>query len=770
MEISDEKFTVKFKVGKIIFSNETTGYTVISASKIRSKDCSHKELLFGSTLTGTYFNIKEDDVYEADASFLETSKYGIQIKTTNPKLILPSSVEGIRLFLLHHVKGVGKETADRIIEKYGQDTFEAIKNDYMSLTKIKGINKSKAELIYQCIISNEELESLGSFLSSYGITNFNDIVKIHSRLKSNCIEQIKNNPYCICELVSYSYMKISDIIANNMGFLPNCKERLECAVLSYLHFKVAASGYIYVPEKELKKNLDSYVAKLSPLSYKISDSEIDLALSYLNTDAASKIMIDKNENGECCIYLNNMYNNEIEVSRIFKKLGSKILSADNSKVLEFVEYYQNKNPGIIIDKEQIEAIEKAYHYSLSILTGGPGVGKTFTINLIVSFFIWLNKNTNILLAAPTGRAAKRMTEASGYKYEAYTLHRLLGLNGTDVPSIDSIEADVLIVDESSMIDIYLMKTLLETVENSDPKLRFILCGDADQLPSVGPGKILRDIIESDALKVTKLVTLHRQAIDSQINQNCRKILNGKTSHTGVTTTSKVNDFFFIRKNSIEHIYQCIKECISTFLNKDNCTIDNICVLSPMRKGALGIIELNKQLQMYFNPQCPQKKEIEKNGVIFREGDKVMQITNNYNVEWLKINKDGVIIEQGMGIFNGDCGKIVDINLEAKVVTVDFSNDDDTRQIVEYNNSSLSELEHSYAMTVHKSQGCEFPYVIMPFEAGLINYNRSILYTGISRAKVMWVGIGSLNVFDYAIGKVDNNTRYSLLKERLLEAS
>lgn len=634
--------------------------------------------------------------------------------------------------------------ANKIIDKFGVDTLEIIQNSPERLQEIDGIGRKKVAQIVESYEEDRELRKIILELAPFGITP-NLCLKIYKKYNNRAMKLIKSNPYRLAEDIRGIGFKIADNLAQKIGIEKDSKDRISQGII-YVLKKALSEGHTFLPEKEVEKE----AMKLLGVSMeKIDDCLLDLAY-------AQKIKLDK-FNDELLVYLINYYLAENGVCKKLIELATfdfkKDKKIDVDKEIKDIE----ENDGIKLAKKQREAVTEALKNGVCVITGGPGTGKTTTINTIIKIF--RRQKKEVVLAAPTGRAAKRMSETSNE--EAKTIHRLLEMGySTDDDLIffknedEPIKADVIIVDEASMIDILLMFNLVNAIK---PGTRFIIVGDSDQLPSVGAGNVLRDIINSEVIKVIRLDEIFRQAQESMIIVNAHRINNGEAPYLNV----KNKDFFFLNAATNEEIVNTIIGLVETRLPKfyKFDSLDDIQILSPMRKGDIGVQNMNIILQRYLNPPSERKTEITLNKRVFRVGDKVMQIKNNYTKSW----KNEEETESGEGIYNGDIGYIYYIDKNKKIIYVMF----DSYRIVEYNFEELDELDHSFCTTIHKSQGSEFPAVVIPISwAPPMLLSRNLLYTAITRAKKLVVLVGDVRYLKQMIQNNKINARYSNLSFKL----
>ena len=649
------------------------------------------------------------------------------------------------------VKGIGAALAARIVRRFKADTFRIMEEEPERLSEVKGISEKMAMAISEQVEEKKEMRQAMMFLQEYGIS-MSLAVKIYQEYGPRLYTVIKENPYQLADDIAGVGFKMADEIAKRVGIFTDSDFRIKSGVL-YTLLQATGNGHTYLPETDLLSQA-SELLRVEPESIEkhLMDMQID------------KRLVIRESEGVRVVYASQYYYMEMGVARMLHDLnirGREPEEKIRKKLLQI-----QKEESIELDEKQVQAVVEAVNSGLLIITGGPGTGKTTTINTIIRYFE--SEEMEILLAAPTGRAAKRMTEATGY--EARTIHRLLEISGMpgDERSIgmhferneeNPLDADAVIIDETSMVDIHLMQSLLKAV---NPGTRLILVGDVNQLPSVGPGNVLKDVIEAGCFNVVMLTRIFRQASQSDIVVNAHKINAGETVPLG----KKSNDFLFIKRDDpnmiINAMITLVQKKLPGYVGADPYDIQ---IMTPMRKGALGVERLNTILQEYLNPPDKSKLEKESGGVTFRVGDKVMQIKNNYNIEWEVRNKYGIPVDKGTGIYNGDIGIIREINLFAELVTVEF----DEGRMVEYSFKQMEELELAYAITIHKSQGSEYPAVVIPIFSGpKMLMTRNLIYTAVTRARACVCLVGVPEVFQAMVDNEMEQRRYSGLRERICE--
>lgn len=736
---------VQGEIISVVFKNEDTGFTI---AKIKNEENT-------ITITGCLPYIDEGQNIKVEGEWTFHKTFGNQLKVEKYEEILPSSKEAIEKYLSSGViTGIGPVTAKKIIEKFGEKALEVLESETERLTEIDGLGKKRIEMIKSSFSSQTHVRNIMIFLQSYGVTP-NQCLKIYQYYKESSIETVKNNPYILTENISGIGFKTADKIAKSLGVDMNSPYRVKCGI-RYIINQFTSLGNTYMPYNLLiSKCKEILLVSTESIERGIYEAVLDLTIKIEEYD------------GMRCVYTIPFYYCEVGVTKKIIEMSTSVfpdLSIDVEKEIKNFE----KEKKIAFSKSQREAILSAFDNIVEIITGGPGTGKTTIINCILHIFE--KHKYKVFMAAPTGRAAKRMSIATGR--EAKTIHRMLEIvRASDDSSIldnndyifedreKKLECDVLIVDEASMIDIVLMYSLLKSLENST---RLIIVGDVDQLPSVGPGNVLSDLIYSDLIKVVRLNEIFRQSENSFIVINAHNINNGIMP----VINEKKSDFYFVNSVDPDTLNDEIVNLVSNRLPKFNSKWDmnkDIQVLSPMKKGPIGVIALNAGLQKVLNPQSDSKKEKEYRGTIFRVGDKVMQMKNNYIIAWERISDNGE--DSGKGIFNGDIGYIEDIDEEDKVLIIVF--DEDKRVLYEF--MYLDELELAYAITVHKSQGSEFSVVVMPlYIFAPMLMTRNLLYTAITRAKEFVVLIGTVKALNFMIKNTRIFERYSLLKRRIKE--
>ena len=725
-------------VEHIIYRNADNGYTVLNL--VSGED----EI----TCVGIFSAIAEGENIEAQGEYTEHPTYGQQFKVTSFEEKAPEDEEAIERYLgSGAIKGIGLAMAARIVRRFKEDTFRIIEEEPEHLAEIKGISNRKAMEIASQVNEKRDLRQAMIFLQQYGIT-MNLAVKVYQAYGQDVYGIIRENPYRLADDIDGVGFRTADEIAARVGIRMDSDFRVRSGIL-YTLLQASGEGHTYLPETELTPRASKL---LNVTAEQVEKRYMDLAIE-------RKIILKQMED-QTQIYAASFYYMEANTATMLKRLNVSydVSDAEIEQRIRGIE----KKSGMTLDEHQVTAVKEAVRNGLLVITGGPGTGKTTTINTIIRYFEL--EGLEIFLAAPTGRAAKRMSETTGF--EARTVHRMLELNGGAEGSggferdeSNPLEADVIIVDEMSMVDISLMYSLLKAISVGT---RLILVGDVNQLPSVGPGSVLRDIIQSHACNVVMLTKIFRQASTSDIIVNAHKINHGEE----VILDNKSMDFFFLKRYDADVIINVVLQLIKQKLPKFvDATPYDIQVLTPMRKGLLGVERLNGILQRYMNPPANDKVEKEYGSTVFREGDKVMQTKNNYQLAWEIRTKFGLTVDKGLGIFNGDMGIIRQINDFAEQMIIEF----DEGRMVEYPYKLLDELELAYAITIHKSQGSEYPAVVIPLLGGpMMLMNRNLLYTAVTRARKCVTLVGNEVTFQQMIRNTSQQKRYSGLCDRLKE--
>ena len=727
--------TIKGTVEHIVFRNNNNGYTVahfdIDGNLV--------------TVVGNFDELNHGEYLKLTGYWTEHKNYGDQFSMETYAMEIPTSTEGITRYLASGIiPGIGEKTAKAIVKHFGEATLDILDNHPDRLSEIKGIGKKTLEGIKEVYHEQREIRQIMIQIQDYGISAA-WAMKLYKTYQSETISVLLNNPYQMIDDIRGIGFKIADQIANQLGFEPNSPSRI-LAGINYALGACYNRGNTFMTETELIQT-----------SSRILGVDEDEITSQLGELILFGKIIQEEVSDQRVYYPRNLYEAEDNAALIMARISQGEYKIPDVNITKKIKAYE-KDMDITLDNKQSEAIAATMENGVIVITGGPGTGKTTIINGIVRIFKDLGLKT--VLSAPTGRAAKRITETTGH--EAKTIHRLLEYEyseNDDFPSFSKdeanpLEVDAIIVDESSMIDILLMNSLLMAIQ---PGTRLILVGDADQLPSVGPGNVLKDIIESGAVKVVSLERIYRQSEESMISVNAYEINQGN-----MPDINNDSDFLFLNKNDGDKLLRDILKIVTENLPlaKGFDSFQDIQVISPMKNGKVGVISLNRELQAVLNPPNPGRAQREFGTVIYREGDKVMQIKNNYRLKW----EDTTSYEQGEGIYNGDIGILEEIDEGQKTFSILFN--DGKR--VDYDFDQMDEITHAYAMTVHKSQGSEFPVVVMPIVGGPpLFLNRKLLYTAVTRAKKMLVLMGNQYVFRQMIKSAESQERQTAYRERII---
>jgi len=732
---------IKGYVDHIVFRNEDNGYTVFQLENENGE----------VTCVGTFPYINEGELLKISGDYIVHNVYGTQFQVTSHEVQEAEDLLSIQKYLgSGAIKGVGAVLAGKIVQKFKEDTFRIIEEEPERLAEVKGISERKAREIAEQVEEKKDMRKAMIYLQKYGIT-LSLAAKIYDYYGANVYQVMEENPYQIADHVPGVGFKTADEIATRIGIHSDSDFRIQSGIF-YVLLQAVTEGHIYLPKEELLQK--------AMLLLEVEIQSID---RYLLDLSMEKKVILKQAETETRVYPSQYFYMELNTARMLHDLNVKYEIADVAIEKRLMEI--EKEAELELDDMQRFAVKAAVQNGILVLTGGPGTGKTTTINAMIRFFE--REGMDVYLAAPTGRAAKRMTEATGY--EARTIHRMLELAympensdnrmqfGRDEEN--PLETDVIIIDEMSMVDLPLMHVLLKAITVGT---RLILVGDKDQLPSVGAGSVLKDLIESECFPIITLSKIFRQAEQSDIVVNAHKINRGEE----VVLDNKSKDFFFLKRQDANTIISVVLTLIQKKLPKyvDADTFD-IQVLTPMRKGLLGVERLNSILQHYLNPPDTKKAEKEHGSRVFRVGDKVMQIKNNYQLEWEIATKYGLVIDSGVGVFNGDIGRVISIDTYGEKIKVEF----EEKKMVEYPFDLLEELELAYAITVHKSQGSEYPAVVIPLLSGPRQlYHRNLIYTAVTRAKKCVTIVGSDTTFQEMILNTNEQNRYTSLAERIQE--
>ena len=733
-------------IDHVIFRNEENGYTVMILKGVDGEE----EL----TCVGTFPVLTMGASVELTGNYIQHPVYGKQFQVSVLTEKMPEDAMAMERYLgSGAIKGIGAALAARIVRRFGKDTLHIVEEEPERLAEVKGISEKKAREIAMQVAEKADMRKAMMFLQKYGIS-LNLGARIYQKYGETVYSVLQENPYRLADDISGIGFKIADEIAYRIGIHTDSDYRIRSGMM-YTLLQASRDGHVYLPKEELFQKSSELLG--------VDSSYMEKHLMDLSVD---RKLVQKEKDGEILVYPTLYYYLELNTARMLKELD--ILYPEEPEMMNKQILQIEKETETVLDEMQKKAVTEAACHGLFILTGGPGTGKTTTINAIIRYFE--GQGAEIRLAAPTGRAAKRMTEATGY--EAQTIHRLLELTGMPEDNDQNaqavhfernaenpLEADVIIIDEMSMVDIQLMHSLLQAVIAGT---RLILVGDENQLPSVGPGNVLHDIIQSQAFPVIELTKIFRQASESDIVVNAHKINRGEQ----ILLNNKSRDFFFLKRYDADIIIRVVIALIQEKLPRYvEAKPFDIQVLTPMRKGLLGVERLNQILQRYLNPPDAAKKERESMHGLLREGDKVMQIRNNYQMEWEIRGRYGIPIEKGIGVFNGDTGILRTINEFAETAEVEF---EDGRW-AEYSFKQLEELELAYAITIHKSQGSEYPAVVIPILSGpKMLLNRNLLYTAVTRARKCVTVVGSEETLREMIRNEKQQQRYSSLDQRICE--
>ncbi len=739
-------------IERIVFRNQENGYTVFELASEEQEEL---------VCVGNFPFINEGEYIAVQGDMIDHSVYGEQLKVLSFEVKEPEDILAVQRYLASGaISGVRAGLAKRIVDKFGEDTFRIMEEEPERLSEVKGISNDKARSIGEQFAEKREMRAALIFMQKYGISN-QLAVKIYNFYKERMYEIVEKNPYQLAEDINGIGFKIADEIGRKAGIEADSQYRIRAGILHVLSLGTNM-GHVYLPQELLVRNAVEILGA--------SISALEGAISYMEIE---KKIIRIEEGGEIRVYAGSLYYAELNSARMLTDLNVRLEIAPEQ--LEVMIQKVQKRENIELDEQQVLAVREAVQNGLLVITGGPGTGKTTTINTIIH--VLEEQGLNLLLAAPTGRAAKRMSETTNY--EAQTIHRLLEYNGGAPDDTEHsnqegmfernewnpLETDCIIIDEMSMVDIFLFQSLLKAISVGT---RLILVGDVNQLPSVGAGNVLRDIIDSHCCNVVKLTRIFRQAAESDIVTNAHRIMNAQSQEDleNIKLDNKSKDFFCLEQPDSRHVLEVmlwlVKEKMPKYVN---CSPFDVQVLTPMKKGELGVLRCNQMLQRYLNPEETGKSQIEAHGIIFREGDKVMQIKNNYQITWEIHGYNGIVLEEGSGVFNGDCGIIREVNTFSKEVMVEY----EENKMVTYPFSGLDELELAYAITIHKSQGSEYPAIVLPLLGGPhMLMNRNLLYTAVTRGKACVTIVGSKKVVLKMIANNEEQKRYSSFAQRIRE--
>lgn len=733
--------TVKGYVDHIVYRNGDNGYTVFHLTNEDGE----------ITCVGAFPTLSEGELLQISGEYTNHPIYGLQLQVVEHELLEPEDLVSIERYLgSGAIKGLGAVLAGRIVRRFKADTFRIIEEEPERLAEVNGISERKAREIAVQVYEKKDMRKAMIYLQKYGIT-LALAAKIYQEYGQQVYQVMEENPYQIADRVPGVGFKTADEIARRIGIHTDSDYRIRSGIF-YVLLQATTDGHIYLPEQELLYRTEQLL-----------EVGIEDLSKHLMELAIERKVVVKETQDEVRVYSAQYYYMELNTAKMLHDLNVKYDVVD--LVAERRLHQIETDTNMQLEDMQRQAVLEAVRNGILVLTGGPGTGKTTTIHAMIRFFE--SEGMNIFLAAPTGRAAKRMTETTGY--EAKTIHRMLELGyvpeGEDNQmhygrnEENPLEADVIIIDEMSMVDLPLMNVLLRAVVVGT---RLIFVGDKDQLPSVGPGSVLKDMIESNCFPVIKLTKIFRQAEQSDIVMNAHKINRGEK----VILDNQSRDFFFLKRDDADTIIRVVLTLIQKKLpNYVDAQPFDIQVLTPMRKGLLGVERLNTIMQQYLNPPDSKKTEKEYGDKIFRVGDKVMQIKNNYQLEWEIATKYGLVVDKGVGVFNGDIGRITEINLYTEKIEVEF----EEKKKVCYPFQMLDELELAYAVTIHKSQGSEYPAVVIPLLQGPRQlFHRNLIYTAVTRARKCVTLVGSDVTFQEMICNVNEQKRYTSLSEQLVD--
>lgn len=751
MDIEQRLFIrANFEIERIMYRNEDNGFTVAKVTFTDYKGSNPPTV--EHVVVGHFISIFEEDEFEGEGYWQYHDIYGYRFLLSWAKRIIPQTQKGIQEFLCRCVKGIGRKTAERIVNHFAEETISKIEENWENLLQIKGIGKKKAQRIHEKIIKNRRFEEIAMFVLNHG-GGYRTALRIYEALGETAISRIRENPYLLCSIKKITF-PIADKFAYQLHFSHNNQERIKQGILYFLDWCSKSRGDLYVPYQEILSSLSDFLLKHGAYQddkkdYSISAKEIEIALMDLKN--SDRIVIETNQAGEECVFLKKFHFIENRIVELLKHLieEPKPPACTTAQIQEFIRNYEAQKGWKLAEKQK-EAVHMALSQRISILTGGPGTGKTQTINAIIQCLLSVKPDAVIHLTAPTGKASKRITELTGM--EAQTIHRKIGLNGfEDEHIVQEVDGDLLVVDESSMVDAFLFYKLLSSVTEN---IRILFVGDYEQLPSVGAGLILRDLINSGKIPTTKLTEIFRQAKDSQIVVNAHKVIQGKKTFDpdGITFDETKGDFYFIERKHPIKVQNTIISSIKRLMSWYGYSLEDIQVLSPMKKGDLGVWNLNRLIRETFNPSSEEKNEVKVTETfLLREGDKVIQTVNNYELE----------------VFNGETGVVTSIyeDEDGEIQTeVTFGDG----KVVVYDELAVEELELAFAISVHKSQGSEYPVIIMPIHPSQASMlNRNLIYTAWTRAKEKVILVGVEDALNKGIVRTDNTVRNSLIKEKIM---
>lgn len=728
---------IEVELKYIIFRNNDNGFSVLSTKLIDAEHKDSLDLVLRPVVVGSFLTANVGDKLKVTGRWGKNRQGKTQFEASYSSVVVPETSNSIMEYLMRTVSGIGKKRAKDIVSKFGDETIDIIRETPNKLLDIDGIGPKSASNIYEQLVGNEVYEDLSMYLISLGVKQA-DINIIYDKYGEGALNRIRSNPYSLYMESNISFRTL-DNIANKIDIAFNNYNRISTGLEHFVRMRMGNYGDLYVTKDLIFDQFNSFLRRVGSYNKNIDKEDIEKVIEKKLEDKS--FAIEENKDKEDCIYLG--YYNYVEnsiVSKIKERINNRSPIISDIEIFKAIESYE-RSTGMELAILQKQGVLMAIQNSISIISGGPGTGKTQVINSIIYALKRIKPGTIIELAAPTGKAAKRMTELTGM--EAKTIHRLIGLKefSEGGEELEGVYADVLVIDESSMIDAYLFHKLLTAVSDDTT---IIMVGDHEQLPSVGPGLILRDLIDSKQIPTVRLTEIFRQEEGSNIIHNAHEIVNGKKNLK--FSQNGDGDFYFIKRQKERSIKETIMISVENMINNRGYKIEDIQVLSSMNKGELGTISLNAELQQRFNKNVGG---VQVGDRIFKKDDKVMQTVNNYDFD----------------VFNGDSGIVLEAYGKGKDRFVIVEYDD---KEIEYTDEMLLELTHSYAMTVHKSQGSEYPVIIMPFHNSLnILLYRNLINTGITRARDVVVCIGELGELERGIDKINNLNRNSLIKEKLV---
>lgn len=754
-------FEFQFKVGYVLYEG-SDDFKIVRVSKkhltFQNKD-DEKDEMSQVSVSGVMPGVRDGDCVRGYGEWVYSKQYGWGIKAEGCSLEIPSSIDGIKHFLCRFCKGIGEQTAGKIVKQFGEDTIRVIVEDPEKLLDVPRITQKKMNTIHKAVLKHRAMEDLSVFLFSHGCSSYNEVLSIYQKMGARALDKIMTNPYSICREVNASKFPLADKIALSSGYDPNGKERVKNIVIFFLKYKEENHGDMFAYMKQLPNQIIKYMQMVGVSSSGILYQSEEFMTCLLELQKEGFIVLLEEED-DYCVFLKKNYDCEMDTTRAIASMCFKTKPVECSFFDNFVKEFEGVNQ-ITFTEKQKEAMLKAVMYRFSTITGGAGTGKTETIRGILACIAYKDKGAKIVLVSPTGRASKRMTEVTGQP--AITIHRFLKIT-PDNPegSFEDIEdIDYVICDESSMISASLFRLLLMAV--SKTKAHLILVGDVNQLAPVGAGLPFKDVLSSNVAPCTVLSTLFRQEEQSLINVNANKVLAGDTELSFLPNRT---DFNFFPLANQDEIKQVMLKCFDNIIQNMNFSPNDIIVLSSMNKTLLGVVELNNFLQPYFNAQGIRKgNSFRSRGYTIYEGDRVMQISNNYD----------------LGVFNGDIGYVTCIDKDAGEIIVSYDDYEDftvvngktvpgKKDVIYYTDDSFEQdLVLAYACTVHKAQGCEFPVVFMPVHEMLVNISRTLIYTALTRARSCFAFLGNYSALQQGIIKDEILRRNTRLCQHLQSA-